>query len=244
VSHRPPYIELTIVLRSVLLLLVGVALGAACGAPDPPRDTAGVDTRVTAPQVQDLGLGPKDIIRVSVFGHDEASTPPEGTMIAADGTISLPLLGDVSVAGATPKGVRLLVEEKLRRYYHNPSVAVSLVAHGAHQFFVMGQVKKSGAFVLDRSLTLLEALTFAEQLMPGANREEVALIRANGEQLEVHFFNAETPDASGMTRIQPNDLLFVSRTGIGRFADEAVPILQAMGYTAAQVTWLTITLGN
>lgn len=242
--HRPSHNTLATGLRSAILMGVGVVLGAACSAPDPPRDTAGADSRTTAPSVEELGLGPRDIIRVSVFGHAEASTPPEGTRVAADGTISLPLLGDVLVEGATPREVRIRLEEQLRRYYTNPSVAISVIEHRAHQFFIMGQVKMSGAFMLDRPLTLLEALTSAEQLMPGANRAEVALIRAHGEQLEVHFFNAETPDASGMTRIQPDDLLFVSRTGVGRFADEALPILQAMGYTAAQVTALGITLGN
>jgi len=164
--------------------------------------------------------------------------------VAGDGTISLPLLGEVTAQGRTPAELRKAIEEGLRKYYHRPSVAVSVIEHRAQQFFVMGQVKRSGSFVIDRPLTLLEGLSRSEQLLPGANRRQVALVRRHGSALEVHMFDADTPGPEGMALVRSGDLLFVSRTGVGRFRDEALPILQALGYTAAQIAAMTIVAGD
>jgi polysaccharide export outer membrane protein len=227
-----------------VILILLVATCQACSAPPAPQDTFGQDTRSFSPGVELVGLGPGDLLRVNVLGQPEVSTPVEGIRVARDGTISLPLVGEVNAQGRTPAELRQALEEGLRKYYHRPSVAVSVIQHGAQHFFVMGQVKHSGSFVIERPLTLLEGLSMSEQLLPGANRQEIALVRRHGSALEVHLFDADTPGPEGMALIRSGDLIFVSRTGVGRFRDEALPILQALGYTAAQIAAMTIVAGD
>lgn len=95
---------------------------------------------------------------------------------------------------------------------------------------------------MDRPLSALEALSEGEQILPGANREQVTLLRRHGEEVEVHLFNAETPDAEGLVQVVPGDLIFVSRTGTWRFTEDALPILQALGYTASQITAIHVMM--
>jgi len=195
-----------------------------------------VDTSSSVVDWAPLTVGPNDVLDVRVHRRPEVSSPEAGTRVSAEGTISLPLIGEVEVEGRSVSEVRALLEEAFGGYFRSPSVAVSILEYQSKRFYLFGQLKRTGPVSMDRPLSAFEALSEGEQILPGANRERVALLRRHGEEIEVHFFNAETPDAEGLVQVVPGDLIFVSRTGTGRFTEEALPILQALGYTASQIT--------
>ena len=220
---------------------VGAALLAplplcSCAAPPLPEGTAGVDTSSRVEDWSLMTLGPNDVLDVRVHRRPEVSSPEAGTRVSAEGAISLPLIGEVEVEGRSITEVRVLLEEAFGHYFRSPSVAVSILEYQSKRFYLFGQLKRTGPVNMDRPLSALEALSEGEQILPGANREQVTLIRRHGEEIEVHIFDAETPGADGLIQVVPGDLIFVSRTGTGRFTEEALPILQALGYTASQIT--------
>ena len=58
-----------------------------------------------------------------------------------------------------------------------------------------------------------------------ADRRRVFVVRPHGDELEVHEFNAETPDPGGLVQVRPGDILFVRRRGSQRFQEEFLPLL-------------------
>lgn len=220
-------------------LLAAIPL-VSCAAPPLPEDTAGVDTTSLVADWSLMTLGPNDVLDVRVHRRPEVSSPEAGTRVSAEGTISLPLIGEIEVEGRTSTEVSELLEEAFGGYFRSPSVAVSVLEYQSKRFYLFGHLKRTGPVNMDRPLSALEALSEGEQILPGANREQVTLLRRHGDEVEVHRFNAETPGAEGLVQVVPEDLIFVSRAGTGRFTEEALPILQALGYTASQITALHV----
>lgn len=105
-------------------------------------------------------IGPEDIIVVQVMGHEELSVRAR---VKPDGTISLPLTGDIKVAGETivslpPKVEKLLVDKGLLR---DPIVNVEVVNMVSQTVTVMGKITQPGRIALDQEMTVSGVITRA-----------------------------------------------------------------------------------
>lgn len=223
---------------AVLGLLSLATVG--CKAPDLPEHTATVATLGPERAEHPVLLGPNDLLRVGVHGHPELSTPvlgnQPGVRVGPEGSLHLPLIGAVPVEGVTLMEARARIAEALTEYMHEPKVDVTVVEYGARRFYLFGEVMEPGPQVLDRSLTLYQALSMGGGFKRGADREEIVLLRGEtADDLEVHVFDAENPDPTGLCRIEPDDLIFVRRTGAGRFSEEVLPVLQGISSSLSSV---------
>lgn len=216
------------------------ALGAlACASRPLPPDLDVAPLAAPAP----LALGPNDVLRVRVHGYPELSTPEgpgaPGTRVDADGALDLPLVGAVLVGGLSVAEARARVAAACAVYVPDPHVELSVVAFGARRFYVLGEVKEPGPYVMDRPLTVYQALSYAGGFERFAVRDEVALLRREGERVVVRRVDASRPDAQGFAALQPEDILFVRRTGSGGFSENVLPYLtavsQALGTTASAI---------
>ena len=127
----------------------------------------------------DYRIGPEDLIDVAVFQVPEMS----GTVrVSARGEISLPLLGVVKVAGLTPRGLELLLQDTLRlTYLNDPHVGVLIREMHSHPVSVFGAVNKPGVFQVSGTKTLLEILALSEGLSQDAG-DTVLIMRNAGAQ--------------------------------------------------------------
>ncbi|MEL7142634.1 MAG: polysaccharide biosynthesis/export family protein [Cyanobacteria bacterium J06554_3] len=90
-------------------------------------------------------LGPGDQISLSVIGYPEFT----GTIaILPDGTVMLPLIGQVGVAGMTANQVGVYLTEQLRLYLVDPVVNVGLVVMRPVVVTVSGEVHRPGPLQL------------------------------------------------------------------------------------------------
>ena len=208
-------------LCSVLLVL----LGAACKAPPLVQGTVQQNTITTTFDWDAYALGAGDVIAINVFKHPEFSTPERGERVDLRGTISLPLIGPVKIDGQSAEGARALITEALSEYLVDPAVTVSIIEYGSQRVYIFGQVDVPGSYALDRPINALQALTLGQGFRVGADRETVALMRASGNDLEVHYFNAETPGVDGLVAVQPGDFIFVRESGSGRFREQVLPYI-------------------
>jgi protein involved in polysaccharide export with SLBB domain len=218
------------ILCSVLLVL------AACAATDLPTATTDITTATTVADWSAFTIGPNDLVHISVFGQPEYSPPAVGVRVAPDGTLSLPVLGSVTVGGLSAAEVASSIEAGLKKYLLEPSVSVAVLEQSSRRFYVFGDVKNPGPFVMDRPITALEALAHGGGLVTGANGESVVIIRAHGEDIEVIPFNAATPGPDGLVQVLPDDFVFVSKAGVGVFSESILPYLQGIGFTVTQVS--------
>jgi len=93
-------------------------------------------------------LGNGDAVRVTVFQQPDLTTDAR---VSERGTIKLPLVGDVKVAGMSPAEAGKQIAEDLKRgqYLKNPQVNVALTTLRSQQVSVLGLVARPGRYALD-----------------------------------------------------------------------------------------------
>lgn len=215
-------------------------LAAGCTAERAlPRSTESVSTLSSTLDWDDLKIGPGDVIQVGLLGRPELSMSganhQNGVMVGADGALCLPLAGVVRVQGLSIEEARAAITAAFARYVKNPRVDVNVIEYASRRFYLYGEVAKPGAYTIDRPLTLYQALALGGGFTSRARRSEVVLLRGTPEHLEVVTFDGETPEATGMSLLKPDDFVFVRRSGAGKFSDELLPILSGIGSTLSSV---------
>lgn len=104
-------------------------------------------------------LGPRDRVAIRVF--EEPGLSGEFT-VNEDGTIRLPLVGNVPAEGLTEDGFALRLKEVLeRQLLQRASVSVEILEFRSRPISVLGAVRQPGNLNFSGRLTLLEAITAA-----------------------------------------------------------------------------------
>ena len=121
-------------------------------------------------------LGPEDVISVNVFGQDRYSR--NGITIPPSGRISLALIpGGIFVNGKTVDEVAELIKKHYDEYIIDPQVTVSLDKGFSYRYAVIGDVAQPGIRLMNRRLTVTEAITEAGGVLPTGNRSRVVVLR-------------------------------------------------------------------
>ncbi len=107
-----------------------------------------------------LKLKTDDVIMVNVI--EDASLGKE-TAIASDGTINLPVIGNVKVAGQTLDEVAESIRQSLinAQYLRDPHVGVSLRQVNKPRVNVLGMVMRPGSFEFKPGETIMHAIGMA-----------------------------------------------------------------------------------
>ena len=157
-------------------------------------------------------LGPEDVISVSVFGQDRYSRA--GIVIPPSGRISLALIpGGIFVNGKTVDEVAEIIRKQYDEYIIDPQVTVSLDKGFSYRYAVIGDVAQPGIRLMNRRMTVTEALTEAGGVLPTGNRSKVVVLRrqANGilSPIAVNvsaIYKGQSPDN---TYLVPGDQVLV-----------------------------------
>ena len=116
----------------------------------------------------------EDILNIKVFDEPELSV--EQTRVSSSGTVALPLIGDVVVAGLTTAQIAAKVEALLSDgYLKNPKVSVSIEEY--RQVFVNGEVKKPGGYSYQEGLTVQKAIVLAGGFTERASKDKITLVQ-------------------------------------------------------------------
>ncbi len=122
-------------------------------------------------------IGPRDLIAVRV---DEDAKLNGDRRVAEDGTVNLPLLGDVKVAGKTTGEITATLKKLLEdKYMQRASVDVQVLEFRSRPISVIGAVKQPGNLGFSGRWTLLEALTAAGGLIENHGNVAYILRRAD-----------------------------------------------------------------
>lgn len=203
----------------VLLMCAPQATWAQVGVQQPPggRPAQGTPTRQGQPQVQPLqappfaeGLRPSyvlgvgDVILVRALGAEDFG---ERTLrIEQNGEITLPIGGTVKVAGSTMDQAQTEITNRLKTYYVNPQVVVTLVQLRSEPVFFVGAFNAPGIYPLQGRRTLVEMMTLVGGLAPNASRR-IRLTRRK-EIGPIALPNAvEDPNGKGMSVEIPLNVL-------------------------------------
>jgi len=162
--------------------------------------------------VKDYRVGPGDLIEVEVLDVDSLKRTAR---VNAAGALSLPLIGQVPVAGLTSHEVEERIAGRYgEKYLQNPQVSIFIKEFTTERITVEGAVSRPGIFPLTGPMTLLRVLAVAGGFGPIANTSEVMLYRVNDAKVrEVAVYDVEKI-RSGKAEdpfIKGDDLIVVQR---------------------------------
>lgn len=127
----------------------------------------------------DYLIGPGDLIEVVVWKSEDLSGE---FRVRPDGKFSMPLIGDVIAAGKTTDAINMQIQTKLQLFVESPFVSTIIRETASNRVFVLGEVTSPGAYPIEGSLTVLQALALAGGFTEFAIRDRLVLIRGSGEK--------------------------------------------------------------
>jgi polysaccharide export outer membrane protein len=159
-------------------LVLVLAAGCSPKIPNYPYD------KEPDPRNKELVLGVGDVIGINVWENPNLSV--EAT-IRPDGTITMPLVGDLKAAGETPTSLKNRIKNQLQAYVkiQGTEVTVAVKAWRSYRFTIPGEVSKAGVFSSDQFLTVSDALALAGGLSRFAKRNEITLTRRDAKSGQV-----------------------------------------------------------
>ncbi|MEG5036893.1 SLBB domain-containing protein [Microcoleus sp. AT3-A2] len=114
-------------------------------APGFPEFPASAPSSVRS-EVYTLGAG--DRIQMDIFNVPEYSGPNGQHQVQADGSLSLPLIGSVSVYGMTLEQASNAVKDKYGKYLKRPWITLKLLAPRPLQIAIAGEINRPGAYTI------------------------------------------------------------------------------------------------
>ncbi|HEX6414044.1 MAG TPA: polysaccharide biosynthesis/export family protein [Burkholderiales bacterium] len=129
-------------------------------------------------QTQKLGVG--DAVRVTVFQQPDLTTEAR---INDRGTIAMPLVGDVKVAGLSQAEAAKSIAESLKngKILKNPQVSVSITTLRSRQVSVLGHVARPGRIALDETSSQLTDVIAASGGIASGGSDIVTVLRDGKE---------------------------------------------------------------
>ncbi|HEY0550295.1 MAG TPA: polysaccharide biosynthesis/export family protein [Verrucomicrobiae bacterium] len=140
----------------------------------------------------DYVLAANDTVMVKVYQEGDLDAK---VRISKDGTIVLPLLGQVTVGGKTredaAKWIRDLLAEK---YLVSPQVSLDIAEYSRRRFTVLGQVQRPGTYDLpgDEAVNLLQAISMAGGYTRLGTGRGVNVQRGQGADKKIFKLDADS----------------------------------------------------
>jgi polysaccharide export outer membrane protein len=155
-------------------------------------------------QVQSYILGPDDVIDVQVYGQFDQ---PIRLRVRDDGTVALPLIGSVAVAGKTPGQFAEDVRQAYIKggYFTKTVVNVEVVTYLSRSVTVLGAVRNPGVVALVRPTTLSHIVAQTGGQIENANA--AILRRADGT--EKTFVVSQIAGTAADPVLVPGDVVIV-----------------------------------
>lgn len=224
--------------RFTSLMAAGVLASAPCHAADsvpeapaapaeaPPPAAAAPAPAIAVPAIirspggalssgeSDYTLVVGDVVELNIFREPDLTTQ---ATIARDGTVQLPLIREVVLAGYTIRDARELLRGLYdKQYLVDPQIFLNVVKYAQRKFTIMGQVARPGSYELQggERMDLLEAIGLAGGFTRIADRGGVIIQRKEGGEVKAIKANAKRM-ADGKAppiEVQPGDVITVKES--------------------------------
>ncbi len=164
-------------LLSLTLITIIIVLGMVACA----ENRKDYKVRLTEPS--DFFLGPEDMLKVTVWKSPDLSGE---VTIRPDGTITMPLIGDIPAAGLTANVLAKRISERLTEYVSSPIVTVQVKEVNSYFIYVMGEVLKPGKYPLKSYANVMQGISMAGGFAPFADKNKIKVLRNVSTGAEGH----------------------------------------------------------
>lgn len=162
-------------------------------------------------------LGPGDSIRITVFQNPDLTTE---TRISPQGTVRIPLIGQVELTGLTPAAAINRIAQRLKEnnILKDPEVNLTLLQVRSRQVSVLGQVTRPGRYPLDdTSYRLIDVLALAGGIASGGDDTVTVITHREGktEKLGINVASMyRSADLTSNLELENGDTVFVQRAPV------------------------------
>ncbi|WP_156924849.1 SLBB domain-containing protein [Marinomonas ushuaiensis] len=161
----------------------------------------------------DYQMGPGDVVNVQVFGK---SNQKMTLKIDRDGTINLPDLGPVSVAGQTFEQLRAQLVGLIKQTIIGVDVAVSMGTMRTMQVYIVGEVSQPGAYNVNGLTTITQAIVASGGVKNSGSLRQIQLKRKGKVVSELDLYDLLIKgDTSKDVRLSSGDTLFIPTKASG-----------------------------
>jgi polysaccharide export outer membrane protein len=197
------------------------AVEPPAASPPAPAPSPAAPAEAAAP-APEYTIGPEDILRVVVYGHEDLS---QTVVVQGDGSFVFPLIGRVQARDATTKELeRRMAAALARGFVRNPQVTVVVQEYRSRTVYVVGEVARPGPYPLGGSMSVVEVLAKAGPSAGAA--AEVVIVRPAGsvagpvlpeqaagtaEVIRVDLRDIQMGQLDRNVFLRPNDTVFVAQ---------------------------------
>jgi len=182
VHHRHRFLNL----KSLGILLAALLLGAVSAraadqlTPDASSgNSGGGNQSIPAVTVSSTyELSPYDVIDVSIYGEEDLHTRAR---LGSDGTVLLPLIGNLSLSGKTVTEANDLIKKRYSDggYVKDPHVLLTVLEYRKSTFSILGQVAHPGIYEIPEGthVSIVDAILLAGGFTHTADQNGVKVKR-------------------------------------------------------------------
>jgi len=187
-------------IAAALALIAGTGLGCATTpAPEPPT------------QYPEYEVGAPDRLTVMILPEPAVL---EDVVVRPDGKITVQLVGDVVAGGPAPTEIADDIERRISKFKRGAVVTVKLASAQSSSITVIGEVRRPGAFPLDKQIRVAEALGLVGGPTSLANDDSVRVVRPGNptEVLRVDMDAIRGGDLTTNVQLYGGDIIYVPPT--------------------------------
>jgi len=157
-------------------------------------------------------LGINDLIEIRVYGEKDLTRVYR---INSSGVIVYPIVGKIKVIGKSVYEVTEEIEKKLKnKFFKNPQVTIFLKESNSRKVYILGQIKRPGAYPYKHKLTLLKLIATSGGLTNIADMKKIILKREINGKVKSITINISLI-IKGITDdllLSPEDIIYVSES--------------------------------
>jgi polysaccharide export outer membrane protein len=162
-------------------------------------------------------IGPGDTVRITAYRYPDLTTEAR---LSEQGSLNVPLVGDMSLKGLTPGQAADRIADRLKRgnYINDPQITVTIVQARSRVVSVLGFVRNPGRYVLDGSTARVsDVIAMAGGLE--ANGSQKVIIQppqgeGKGKPVTVDLSSIIEGDMSKNVDVHGGDSVFVPRAPV------------------------------
>ena len=208
--------------------------GAPPAAGAPPSANAQSSSPMPAP------IGPGDFLEIAEYHTPEFHST---VRVSTGGTVTLPLIGEVKLAGLDEQAAARAIEASLvaKGMLLHPLVSVLVTAYVGQDVSVLGEVTRPGVYSYTVHHRLLDLLSAASGLSPNAGRLVNVFHQSDPKTPHAVVLDPSGTDTSSdhNPELSPGDTVQVSRAGLVYVVGDVIrpggfPVDPVQGLTVVQ----------
>lgn len=170
-------------------------------------------------------IKPTDRLSIVFFEYPELSTKSKdsatkdvGIEVSSSGTIMMPIIGKILVAGKSKERLQDILYKRYSLYLEKPALRVDVLNQ---KVYVLGEVRNPGAIDLSKQsfLTPIMAISLVGGLSDFAKRDVIKIVRGKRDNYQI--LHIDLTDMSSINRgninLLPDDIVYVAHNRVKDF---------------------------